>query len=138
MSKTLLLCAVTATAMIPEQAFASESKFDLVCSGTDTSNFSGDPAKTKPFSMRISVDLDQRLYALPFYKAPKPIFEIQTGKLVFERERGLISMQDFIVSRTTGDFSWVNQLVVVGKVTKAEKIGTCQKAEFTKLPSTLF
>ena len=133
-----LLMFFVATGGAPQPVSAETLQFDLDCTGTETSNFGSDEFKTRPLTFKISVDVTQELYALPFFKSPKKIKLVRPNVIVFEDESGSISQKSLSVDRVTGEFVKTMFLTVGSDSKKLEATGFCKVAPFTTLPKTLF
>lgn len=117
---------------------APGDQFDLACSGTLYSSGTQGPVTTEPFTERLRIDLDRRVWCAGPCAAPRPISSISSSELVLS-DQSIDQVTDRRrISRDTGYFHMFIQATIGSATATRRAVGHCARVEFTPIPSRLF
>ena len=123
-------------------ALAAAAAFNLICSGTMTSDKLGHMAdeSIKPFSETYRVNLASKRWCYRACTLTQPIVEVTAERIVFERdERGEYNDTISFVNRENGVFSYRYRSGFIGSdVSVILQQGKCERQPFTGFPVRKF
>ena len=112
----------------------TDSKFDLVCEGTQRlSNPMLGVLKESPWAQRIAVDMDLELFCNEGCTAPSDIASVTWDAIYFamsDKPEGVT-----VVARVDGQFYHTQIREVEGNRYVETMAGECRKTEFTPFPT---
>lgn len=118
---------------------ATSAAFNLVCSGTITTDSMFDHGKKEPYTYTYRIDLDKKKYCEADCGAIKDIYEVQPASIKLEAPKNVDtidekSFEDGFIDRQTGHQQLLAESGREASILIMKWDGQCEKQPFTGFP----
>lgn len=130
-----------AMALIASQ---NTQQFDLVCSGTMSSNLFGGrfhiPERTSPWTQTYRIDLENGLWCKDTCTSVLPIIEATTGSLVLMKteDDGFVIRINRVTGKVFDSLRHAVEPASGGGTIVISSEGPCERKDFTPFPRSMF